>query len=408
MNKKILLFILMLLPSAAYSARISASPVVEIEGVTVGKECVARPVRRSIFIKNKGNGPVSVKITKVQPDETLLIEGFEPLPLSGKVSISKDSLFLMPGEIKTVDVYLHIPRNHKLLSRKFQFHINFSVTQIYGDPMHAQNDAQSNSYIPNTVTSGVGVYPGVESIMLFSTLDKMAVTEVEQDIGAGGGKIEDKDVFDLDIPAGALDKNVKIKVKELTGDDIPKKNGLDETSQAVIVFKFSPDGITFNKPVKVRMYYADFDDDGIVDGLEVKAEDLKIFYWNGLRWDPVGGKVDKVAKCVSAELNHFSIYGVFNAGQTAPTNYTPLQKIITPVNLDGINDFISFPGLQGIYQIDIFDISGMKVVRLENRNIWNGTDEDGNFVESGAYIYKYTVDINGTQKTITGVVVVAK
>lgn len=67
-----------------------------------------------------------------------------------------------------------------------------------------------------------------------------------------------------------------------------------------------------------------------------------------------------------------------------------------------------FPGLQGEYHVDIFDATGMKVARLENKNVWYGLDGNGNMVESGPYIYRYEIEIEGARKVITGVVVVAK
>ncbi|MFH1369457.1 MAG: hypothetical protein ABII64_10075 [Elusimicrobiota bacterium] len=396
MMKKLFALIFIAIPCCASAAWISATPEVQIEAVTVGRECNMRPLKFPLFVKNKGNSPVTVTIKAVQPEGTLMRAGYEPLPLLSRIVLANDKMTLMPGEKKTLDGMLFLPRNYRFLEKKYQFHVFFKVSSVFGFPS-----------APAAGSSGIGVYPGVESVILVSTLKEMAKTEIEKDMDGAGGEIEDPDVMYMNIPPGALSKKTKIKITELAYDDIPKKTGLD-AADAVLAFKFEPEGTIFKKPVKLKLYYSDFDNDGIVDKIGVKVEDLKVFYWNGYRWELIGGKVDVAAKTVEVELYHFSVYGVFPAAQSAPSSYIPQQKIITPANMDGKNDFISFPGLQGSYSIDIFDITGMRVITLGNKNIWYGLDEDGNLVESGAYIYKYDVDINGIKKTMTGVVVVAK
>lgn len=389
--------VFLFLCSPARAVWISATPEAVVDNITVGKECSLSPVVFPLFVKNKGNEAVWVYVKDIRPDVSLMRAGFEPIPLLSKVVIPGSKIKLSPGERKEVKAMLMFPRCGSFLGKQYQFHISYSAVPV-------NNTAPALAH----GAAGVGVNPGVESVVLFTTHEEMGKTEIELAMDASGGEIEDPEVITVTIPIGALGKPVKINIKELRGDEIPKKPGTGGLSDPVIVFKFEPAGTVFKKPVKISMYYPDFDDDGLVDGLNIKAENLKMFYWDGYRWDVVGGTVDLSKKCITTEIYHFSVYGLFEAGEKMAEDIIPLQKIITPAKADGKNDFISFPGLQGNYTIDIFDVTGTKVISLENKSIWYGLDQDGNLVESGPYIYKYSVDFNGEKKTVTGVVVVAK
>ncbi len=91
------------------------------------------------------------------------------------------------------------------------------------------------------------------------------------------------------------------------------------------------------------------------------------------------------------------------------------EKIITP-NRDGINDNANFTELtkyrsiriiQGREEnvtVTICDLRGSVVKQTENPNGWDGTDNDGEPVASGIYIYQYRAN----NKLITGTVVVAR
>jgi gliding motility-associated-like protein len=83
----------------------------------------------------------------------------------------------------------------------------------------------------------------------------------------------------------------------------------------------------------------------------------------------------------------------------------PLRKIVTP-NGDGANDFASFSGLVPPYTLKIFNVKGREIASLEDISspIWDATDEDGDIVESGIYIYQ--VEKDGSM--VTGIIVVAK
>ena len=80
------------------------------------------------------------------------------------------------------------------------------------------------------------------------------IDEVSQDISADeGGKIEsetENDSVSIDIPAGALDENVKITMKVYDAKGYAGTDGLDVISKVV---EFEPSGTVFKKPVFITM-----------------------------------------------------------------------------------------------------------------------------------------------------------
>ena len=172
------------------------------------------------------------------------------------------------------------------------------------------------------------------------------------------------------------------------------------------VFDFSPDGKMFKKPVTMSILYFDLDDDNNVDGTEIKESNLKIFHWDGFEWRLIGGQVNSQNNTVTAKVMHFSKYGLFSySGSPELEETLPLRKIISP-NDDAINDFAEFSGLEPPYTLNIFNLRGRKIKNIEDISspIWDGTDEDGDVVESGIYIYQIKKD----GKFESGVIVGAK
>lgn len=231
-------------------------------------------------------------------------------------------------------------------------------------------------------------------------------TEVAEPMSNDGGKLIASDCAlqsgapDLTFPAGSLPVNVMITVKKLKSSSLPPMDG----RSAVTAYEFGPHGLNFNQPVPLTFSYVDDNQDGMVDESGVNETDLKIFYFDGIEWKNVGGTVDSAANKVSANITHFSVYGVFPAGLLSAGQVRPGVKIITP-NGDGVNDFAQF-GLSGEFEIKIIDITGRRVRLLSNNNVWDGRNDSGGIVESGVYVYQ--VSTRELSEKVTGTIGVAR
>lgn len=243
---------------------------------------------------------------------------------------------------------------------------------------------------------------------------------------AKGGRIalvdgnSDDGETSVTLRAGALSKDTNITITQVDPADVPDApfgTCAALTRKPVAVYRFDPDGTEFRRSADLSLLYLDLDNDGNVelqDGTktDTNEEKLAIFWWDGFVWRLVGGKVDPKLNTISARVGHFTYYAVFPAKPFTADDYRPKRNIITPATKDGKNDREFIDGLGNEYEIKIFDVSGRLVTTINQDNSpganWGGTDDLGNIVESGVYIYQFKAPVDGVMKLISGTIVVAK
>jgi len=117
---------------------------------------------------------------------------------------------------------------------------------------------------------------------------------VDQVISASeGGRLELLDVI-LEIPAGAVKNDTVFSI------NIPDLN--------VFYNEFGTSGLVFDKPVRVTMSYRDADLTGI------NETSIRIAWLNEStgEFEDLACEVDTVNKVITAELDHFSAYGLIS------------------------------------------------------------------------------------------------
>jgi len=296
-------------------------------------------------------------------------------------------------------------------NKDFEYTVNQadfqSATKIYYYII-AQDGAANESYWNNKTQANPEEITVTSNSSFIATLDgKLVVPD---------GNPDDGNTM-IDIPSGALLVPVDITITQKDVNSVPQRSfGNIDKDRPFMVFEFSPEGLHFAKPVKLTILYLDVDNDDKVelpDGTEtnIKPEDLKICSYDGFEWRLIGGILDKQNHTLSVYIDHFSFYAIFAQGAMSAADYRPKEKIITPATIDGINDYAGFDGLNGSdFSIKIYDINGRKIRTINSPDMprWNGKDDSGNIVESGAYIYQFKADVDGNMKLISGTVIVAK
>lgn len=227
--------------------------------------------------------------------------------------------------------------------------------------------------------------------------------ETESSVGKDGGtiRIDDYDGYEendakIEIEKGTFDNDVKIKFTK-TENDFPVYE-IKINNQESYVLK---------KRIKINLSYM---------GMSVKSgeeDNLSIFYFDGVKWQPIGSEVNKERKLVSCYTTHASKYAVMHKTEkSAPVYVSP--PVFTP-NGDGINDYVTFnftSGMGARIEIVIYDYQGRLTRIISEENFgngislnWDGLDSSGKLAETGLYIYN--VSLSG--KTISsGTVVLAK
>jgi len=244
---------------------------------------------------------------------------------------------------------------------------------------------------------------------------------ITETVGPKGGKVilpdgnpDDGEIM-VNIPEGALTKDTKITIEQIT--DLTRIPGYSEGGdwEPVALYNFTQEGIRFKKPVTMSLLYFDVDGDGYPEDWngekkEFNESQLACYWWDGFTWRPAGGRVDRERNSTSVNVTHLSYYGLFKIRPTGFSEYRPKERIITPACADGKNDVAYFSGLAGQSTIvRIYDITGKKIRTIEGEPYeWDGTDDDGNIVESGVYIYQFKADVEGKKRLVSGAIAVAK
>lgn len=207
----------------------------------------------------------------------------------------------------------------------------------------------------------------------------------------------------MEVPHGVLKHQTTISISDMPLNLLPQ-NILSTLPSLVSVYRIdaSPES---DGPYKFTLSYPDFTFPigqlGKLANTDTPEQNAIVYGWDGFTWRKLGGKVDATQNTISINSNYYSYFGV------APGFITPLdrrasRKIITP-NGDGANDTTDF-NLPVDVHLDIFDVSMHKVRSLTNSQNWDGRDENGKVVESGAYIYQYKAE----GELVSGIIGVAK
>ena len=146
------------------------------------------------------------------------------------------------------------------------------------------------------------------------------------------------------------------------------------------------------------------------------ADNLAIFWFNGIEWIKIGGEVDELNHTLSVKSKKLGKYAIIISKRSTSFAIESIQpdKIFTP-NGDGWNDYIEiqYTNPYRSYVIaKIYNIKGVCVADMNNDDTnevlsWNGNDKNNSLVPGGVYIYQITV--TGEENIVlNGTVVVAR
>lgn len=198
-------------------------------------------------------------------------------------------------------------------------------------------------------------------------------------LGKTGGKVERDDRCAVEVPQGALRREVEITVGPETGRPAAeasaratrlKERRLAAAAEAV---EFGPEGTTFDRPVTVALAY---------DPKEIPPDadenDLKIYHWNPRSgdWEAQDSIVDNAKRLVRAKVSHFSLYQVLvpqsslgtSGAQVAagPDSAFRLGEVFTYPNpaRGGVSPtFHVEAGIADSVDVRVYDVAGREVYK---------------------------------------------
>lgn len=107
-------------------------------------------------------------------------------------------------------------------------------------------------------------------------------------IGPDGGTISTTDgSVTIDVPSGALNDDTSLSITE-TNTSFELTTSLGKNGFALFGVSIQPEGLEFNTPITIIFAWADEDNDGKVDGTDIKEQDLIITKDNTAVTNPCG------------------------------------------------------------------------------------------------------------------------
>jgi len=226
--------------------------------------------------------------------------------------------------------------------------------------------------------------------------------------GATGGVMSNSDGFSMSVPAGVVNGNFFVSISSVESTSNDAADALSPNSLKLrisdLVRDFSirdmfGDPIkSFSEPLTITLAYPDADADGRIDGDNVRA-DLVWIYWldeTAGKWTPVEGVVRHPgSNTLTAGVSHLSRYSIRKQVSTSLTLANlkaypnPCDFNKTGLTIVGIPPDETGPGIY------IFNSAGELVRSLKrgdgigplNEALWDGRLKGGDRAASGLYIY---------------------
>jgi len=222
--------------------------------------------------------------------------------------------------------------------------------------------------------------------------------------------------FTFDIPAGTtLQYSTGSKLTNISVSGVTSKPSPPPGGAIVFAYNFEPDGATFNPPLTLTIRY---DPASLPAGTNEK--ELYVAWWDGSRWQAIGGVVYAVSKTVSVQVSHFTQYALLSKNVTPATPALPVlvpppTAVLSPAKftIAGLNiapssvksgeivtvtaTVTNSGGSQGVYAVDV-RINGVKEETKELTFAAGATDKVSFTVKKSA-AGTYAIDVNGLTGT---------
>lgn len=196
-------------------------------------------------------------------------------------------------------------------------------------------------------------------------------TATSKSIGATGGTIMSADGrVELSIPAGALAANTNIIIQPVTNE---APNGIG------LAYDFLPNGTKFTKPVTLTFHYTDEDvPDNVPYYLYIAYQD------SAHKWKPdmIQRDFDTVAKTVSLDINHFTIYS-FGDGIKVTANPAKVSEsevsVLTVTETVVVNE-------EGLTETNVLTSPSAVLGEWRVNGKVSGDEYDGTISSAGVYL----------------------
>ena len=250
------------------------------------------------------------------------------------------------------------------------------------------------------------VYAPVEaSSETFVTANVVSVIEETIDGSAGGqkkvfcgdqSKEGDNGYVTVTVPAGAYSGEHKVTVNFLDDTDSSSQgSGSGSTRENIIsTASVEVEGLSeIDSPIQIKNLPLQAD---------TNANKFTIQYENGMDWETATGanlSVDKTNQIYSFVAAKLGAYRVIESINLSNSSYRPKNRIVVKGKIGSTYPGFEFKYLQQGDSITIYNLKGRKVRKISADGsdpvIWDGRKDNGDWAESGTYIYQIKLKSGG-------------
>ncbi|MEW6040651.1 MAG: fibronectin type III domain-containing protein [Elusimicrobiota bacterium] len=206
----------------------------------------------------------------------------------------------------------------------------------------------------------------------------------------------------------SLDSSKEVFVEILGADAIYSSGYSDNMpGEPVSVYEIytkdlsgSKKSFSVSSPAYVTMRF--FEDD-LPAGAKIAklSQRLAVYKWSGTGWINQNATVDSINSTVSFQTSGFSMFAIFYLSSDSQSSAIAdnLERVIRPTFCPSLGESVEFifngyiSGECVVY-VYVYDLLGNKIVEIRrqgtgiDRVSWSGTNERGEIVESGVYMYQ--------------------
>ena len=368
----------------------------------------------SVFVYCFKNDWVNPKLNAFTPPGTVKLykDMYYGMPLKPEFRFCFDES-VSSGTLTSENIYLVARADHR------ENEINERCQSVirYDDEQHAvllSADLQPNWCYELVVTTNVldSVGNPLDSEYRASFRALLSASQQQEYVmkAAKGSKLHAEVV----LPEGCLQNDSYMIVNEspcesparapaLAFSEAASKLGGRLVLWEIEINRYSADGTNADEDLSqastIKMSYVDENNDGIVDGTSMRADQLSVWHLDEERraWMKLPSSLDRENHFVAAQVKHFSSFALIgipnlsvNDVKCFPVPWVPAGNKASTGNKD---DGITFMGLPEQGEISIYTITGMLVRKIAfESNIegvvqWDGTNEAEETTASGVYLW---------------------
>ena len=284
------------------------------------------------------------------------------------------------------DSYIGTPKG---AIKKDNEHIYYRIKGVFKIP--GQDDCIV--YVPSGASSTTFVTANI-------------VNKIEEDIdGSSGGTIAvfagdqskgDNGTVFVNVPRDAYSGTHKVIVDFLDESSIDQGSVSSKTRENVLSnVAVDVDGISeINDSIQIK---------NLPLQNETKANKFFMQYQEGTDWKKISNSklsVDKTNQLYSFSVAKLGHYRVLESIVLSNSSYRPSNRIVVKAKVGNSYPGFEFKYLQEGDKINIFNLKGRKIRKItadgsSDVTVWDGTRDNGDWAESGTYIYQIKLKDSG-------------